>query len=173
MKTRHYVLTFLFLSLGYLAQAQSVADLIKDWERARDYTKEYLDAMPEAGYMLKPTPEMRAFAEQMLHLSDANYGLTAAATGEVPAVKDLEKTTTDKSKANVTRLTLESYDFVINSLRKLKDADLQAQVKIFGRFDMSKLTAMQKVFEHQTHHRGQTTVYIRLAKATPPGEKLF
>ena len=32
---------------------------------------------------------------------------------------------------------------------------------------------MLKCFEHQTHHRGQTTVYIRLAGGTPPAEKLF
>jgi uncharacterized damage-inducible protein DinB len=33
--------------------------------------------------------------------------------------------------------------------------------------------AITKAFEHQTHHRGQTTVYIRLAGAKPPQEKLF
>ncbi|MDZ7646861.1 MAG: hypothetical protein U5K54_06605 [Cytophagales bacterium] len=41
---------------------------------------EYLDVMPEAGYALKPTPEMRSFADQMLHITDANYGFTIAAT---------------------------------------------------------------------------------------------
>jgi uncharacterized damage-inducible protein DinB len=38
---------------------------------------------------------------------------------------------------------------------------------------MTKGMALTKLFEHQTHHRGQTTVYLRLAKATPPNEKLF
>ncbi|MBO0721263.1 MAG: damage-inducible protein DinB, partial [Blastocatellia bacterium] len=28
-------------------------------------------------------------------------------------------------------------------------------------------------FEHQTHHRGQTTIYLRLKGVTPPGEKLY
>lgn len=155
------------------AQAQSVDEIVKDWERAKAYTKEYLDAMPEAGYALKPSPEMRSFAEQMLHISDANYGFISSVTSEKPAVKDLEKSTTDKSKANVTKLTLDSYDFAINNIKKLTAADLQAQTKVFGRFDMSKVATTQKAFEHQTHHRGQTTVYIRLAKATPPAEKLF
>ena len=44
-----------------IAKAQSTtADVVKEWERAKAYTKEYLDAMPEAGYALKPTPEMRS-----------------------------------------------------------------------------------------------------------------
>ncbi|MBS1501785.1 MAG: damage-inducible protein DinB, partial [Bacteroidetes bacterium] len=33
--------------------------MIADWERAKVYTKAYLDAMPEDGYSYKPTPEMR------------------------------------------------------------------------------------------------------------------
>jgi len=174
MRTSKF-LTALFIFLGSSAylQAQSVDEIVKDWERAKAYTKEYLDAMPESGYSLKPTPEMRSFAEQMLHLTDTDYAFIAAATGEKPTVKDLEKTTTDKSKANVTKLTLDGYDFVINSIKKLTGSDLQTQIKLFGRFDLSKLGVIQKAFEHQTHQRGQTTVYLRLAKVTPPSEKLF
>jgi uncharacterized damage-inducible protein DinB len=174
MKTSKKLITsLLFLLLVSMSYAQSIDETVKEWERAKAYTKEYLDAMPEEGYALKPTPEMRSFAEQMLHLTDANYNFAAAATGEKPTVKDIEKTTTDKSKANVTKLTLDGYDFLINSIKKLAVADLQAQIKLFGRFDLSKSAALQKAFEHQTHHRGQTTVYLRLAKATPPNEKLF
>jgi DinB family len=30
-----------------------------------------------------------------------------------------------------------------------------------------------KAFKHDTHHRGQTTIYLRLKAVTPPGEMLF
>ena len=165
----------LVLALGNFVQAQSpINDMVKEWERAKAYTKEYLDTMPETGYGLKPTPEMRSFAEQMLHLTDANYGFAAAASGEKSPVGfgESEKAT-DKSKANVTKLVMAGYDFVINSIKKMTPAQLSENVKIFGRFDMTKGTAINKCFEHQTHHRGQTTVYIRLAGAKPPQEKLF
>jgi len=151
-----------------------VNDLVQDWERAKAYTKEYLDAMPESGYALKPTPEMRSFAEQMLHLTDANYGFASAATGEKSPVGQGEsEKTADKSKANVTKLVLEGYDFVINNAKKMTPAQLDESVKLFGAFDMTKGTALAKCFEHQTHHRGQTTVYLRLAGVKPPQEKLF
>jgi uncharacterized damage-inducible protein DinB len=170
-------LTTICLAMGitFSAQAQtSVDDIIKEWERAKAYTKEYLDAMPEAGYALKPTPEMRSFAEQMLHLTDANYGFAAAATSEKSPVGQGEsEKTSDKSKVNVIKLVLAGYDFVINNAKKMMPAQLNETVKLFGRFDMTKGTALAKCFEHQTHHRGQTTVYIRLAGATPPQEKLF
>lgn len=169
------VILCLLLSTTSFAQAQSPIDeIVKEWERAKAYTKEYLDVMPETGYALKPTPEMRSFAEQMLHLTDANYGFTAAATGaKSPIGLGESEKTTDKSKANVTKLVLAGYDFVINSVKKMEPARMSENIKLFERFEMTKATALDKCFEHQTHHRGQTTVYIRLAGATPPQEKLF
>lgn len=164
----------LMLATVGITKAQSTADMIKEWERAKAYTKEYLDAMPESGYALKPTPEMRSFAEQMLHLTDANYGIAAAATGEKSPVGfgESEKAT-DKSKANVTKMVMDGYDFVINAVKKMSTAQLTEKIKLFDRFELTRGEAVAKLFEHQTHHRGQTTVYIRLAGATPPQEKLF
>ena len=81
---------------GQFAKAQTkVNDIVKEWERSKAYTKEYMDAMPEKGYALKPTPEMRSFAEQLLHIADANYGLACSAIGiKSPfTVGDLEKST--------------------------------------------------------------------------------
>lgn len=155
------------------AQSQS-ATKIAEWERAKAYTKEYLDAMPETGYSLKPTPEMRSFAEQMLHLTDANYGFTATATGEKSpyGLGEVEKTQ-DKSKANVTKIVMAGYDYVIDALKKLSPQQLDEKVKFMNRFEMTKDMVFTKDFEHQTHHRGQATVYLRLAGVKPPQEKLF
>jgi uncharacterized damage-inducible protein DinB len=79
----------------------------------------------------------------------------------------------DKSKAKVTNVVMDSYDFVIAQIKKLPEAQLDENVKMLGTFDMPKRTALAKAFEHQAHHRGQTTVYIRLAGVKPPQEKLF
>ena len=176
MRTIKFIMT-LCIALGLISfvQAQtSIEDMVKEWERAKTFTKEYLDAMPESGYTLKPTPEMRSFAEQMLHLTDANYGFTAAATGEKSPIGQGEsEKSADKSKANTTTLVLAGYDFVINSIKKMNPAQMSETIKVFGRFEMSRQMAMAKAFEHQTHHRGQLTPYIRLAGAKPPQEKLF
>ena len=163
------------LGITGFVKAQSQVDYdIKEWERAKAYTKAYLDAMPDASYSFKPTDSMRSFAEQLLHLTDANYGFGSAITGEKSpyGMGEMEKTT-DKSKANVTKLVLAGYDFIINGLKKMTDAQLNEQIKLFGRFDLTKQQALNKVFEHQTHHRGQTTVYLRLAGVKPPQEMLF
>src|SRR5918993_600720 len=176
MKKRSFLLSLCLalFSLTTLIAQTSSADMVKEWERAKAYTKQYLDSMPESGYALKPTPDMRSFAEQMLHLTDANYAFAAAATGEKsPVGMGASEKATDKSKANVTKMVMAGYDFVINGIKKMTPAQMNEQVKIFGRFDMTKSMAIMKCFEHQTHHRGQTTVYIRMAGAKPPQEQLF
>ena len=44
----------LVIGIAVVVQAQTlVDDIAKEWERAKVYTKEYLDAMPESGYALK------------------------------------------------------------------------------------------------------------------------
>lgn len=162
------------LCLTNIQAQNSNEEIIKEWQRAKTYTKEYLDAMPESGYGLKPTKEMRSFAAQFLHLGDAIYAFIAAATNEKSTVApgELEKSN-DQNKGSVTEKVMAAYDFAINAIKKFPKENLSQPTKIFGRFEMSKQQAIEKCFEHQTHHRGQATVYLRLASVTPPAEKLF
>ncbi len=101
------------------AATDQISVLVADWTRARDYTKEYLDAMPEDGLGLKPTPDIRSFAEQMLHLAAANFAFASTATGAANPQqgKNLEKMEEYKTKAGLTKIVMESYDFVINSAK--------------------------------------------------------
>jgi uncharacterized damage-inducible protein DinB len=149
--------------------------IVATWERAKAYTKEYLDAATEDVYSFKPTPEMRSFGEQMHHLAAENYILTNAAVAGVASpsnFRDIEKETL-KTKAEITKAVLESYDFVIATIKGLDEAKLGNPVKIFNKFDTTVEDGLNKAFEHQTHTRGQTTVYLRLKGIKPPKEKLF
>jgi uncharacterized damage-inducible protein DinB len=156
------------------ATADPVATWVADWTRAKDYTKEYLDAMPEEGVSFKPTPDIRSFAEQMLHLANANFAFASTATGAANPQqgKNLEKLDEYKTKAGLTKIVMESYDFVISSIKGMDVKKMDEQVKFFGR-DLTRAAAIEKGFEHQTHHRGQTTIYLRLKNVKPPQEKLF
>lgn len=156
------------------AVQDTTATMVADWTRARDYTKEYLDAMPEDGYGFKPTPDIRSFAEQMLHLANANYMFASQATGAASTNKvDLEKTDSMKTKAACTKAVIESYDFVISAIKGFDLKKSGEPVKFFNRFETTRGGALAKAFEHQTHHRGQTTIYLRLKGAKPPQERLF
>ncbi|HKX26646.1 MAG TPA: DinB family protein [Blastocatellia bacterium] len=148
--------------------------MVLEWTRAKDYTREYLDAMPEEGINFKPTPAIRSFAEQMLHLANANYGFAASAFGVTNPVqgKRLETLEELKTKTALTKAVMDSYDFMISTIKAQSDAKLDERAVRAG-MNRPKSALLAAAFEHQTHHRGQTTIYLRLKGVTPPNEKLF
>src|ERR1700692_1126259 len=75
------LLAFTIINSSAFAQF-SQSQMVVEWQRAKTYTKAYLDAMPEDGYGFKPTPDIRSFAQQMLHLADANYLFSFVASGK-------------------------------------------------------------------------------------------
>ncbi|HEV7349037.1 DinB family protein [Telluribacter sp.] len=168
------LLVLVLVTLSTASFAQSISQMSADWKRAKEYTQEYLDAMPADGLSYKPMPEVRSFAEQMLHLANGNFNFAAAASGKANPYqgKNLEKMPEYTTKEALSRIVGESYDFMISSLDGAKDGDMGASIKLFGR-DMGRGVAYGKAFEHQTHHRGQTTTYIRMKGIKPPNEKLF
>jgi uncharacterized damage-inducible protein DinB len=176
MKTLSTSLLFFlaWVGLSGFQPAEPVAQMVADWQRAKTFTQEYLDAMPADGIDYKPTPEIRSFREQMLHLANANFNFAAAASGNANPYqgKNLEKMEDFKSKEALNKVVNESYDFVISSLNGKSAADMDGSIKLFGR-DMTRGLAYAKAFEHQTHHRGQATIYIRMKGIKPPNEKLF
>jgi len=150
--------------------------MIADWERARAFTLEYISAANEEVITFKPSPEMRTFGEQLLHLAESNYGFASAASGKTNPIAfgQLQKAASDyKTKEALAKVVTESYDFVIAALKDFDESRLSEPIKMFNRFELTRETAFVKGFEHQTHHRGQTTVYLRLKGIKPPNEKLF
>lgn len=113
------------------------AQMIRDWERAKVYTNAYLAVMPAGKYGTRPNDSIRTFSEQMLHLATANIGLMSKATGNdmlYPPGRlfSLEKTKTAQSADSVHYYVNESYDYAINSIKKMDLSKLWEQVNIFG-----------------------------------------
>jgi len=147
-----------------------IGGLIAEWTRAKNWTKEYLDKMPDEGYSLKAVPEVRSFAEQMHHLASANFFYVAMVTGaKAPYDRATLAPEKFKTKAEVTKLVLESYDFAINSLKAMEAAKLDERINMRGT-NLPRAAVLTMGFEHQTHHRGQTTIYLRMKGVTPPPE---
>ena len=173
------LLLVLFIASFSTAMAIDTQDakdnLIADFERAKAYTAEYMAAMPEEGYSFKPTPEVRSFAQQLLHIAGANYFFTSTITGNDNPMQgvEFEKLDEYQNKEACMKAVNDSYDFVISTLQGMSAAELDEQIKFFNQFEMSRAIAFAKAFEHGAHHRGQTTIYLRLKGVTPPNEKLF
>ncbi len=168
-------LTILFLLsfFGEIAHAQSAkSKLLADWERGKKFMTEYLAAMPEDGYAFKPTPEIRTYSQQMMHVADANFAFASAASGKASPYQGSAEKAADHSKATVSKTVLQSIDFTLEAIKAMSENDLTKKVKVFGQ-ELTAESALTKSFEHLCHHRGQTTIYLRLKGVTPPAEGLF
>ena len=175
-------LLFTVLALAFISSSVSAqfmqSQMVAEWQRAKIYTKAYLDVMPEDGFGFKPTPEIRSFAQQMLHLSDANYVFATVASdkpnpvGDILAAHNVNEKTVSPTKEAVTKAVMDSYDWVISTLLNMMPDQMQETTK-FGKHDITRSGLFGKAFEHQTHQRGQTTIYLRLKSVTPPAEVLF
>ena len=76
---------FIFLSnmLAHAQFAENVkSQLVKEWERAKLYTFEYLEAMPKDKYGFKAQDSIRSFSQQMLHLAQDIVIMVAYGTGK-------------------------------------------------------------------------------------------
>ena len=176
MKKLFLLASVLIVSISIKAQlADSLkSQLVKDWERAKAYTKEYLDAVPKDKYDFRAQDSIRTFAQQMLHLAQGTTGLTANGTGKerIWQGRQLENSKSAQSADSVNYFVMASYDYAIEGIKNM-DASKFLERTGRGNFIESRISWLMKAFEHQTHHRGQTTIYIRLMGIKPPNEKLF
>jgi uncharacterized damage-inducible protein DinB len=173
MKKLTFLVALLALTCTSVFAQVTKQQNIAEWTRAKAYTKAYLDAMPAGGYMFKATPAVRSYAEQFLHIADAaNFFGTSASGKSSPLGKASAEKTIPQTKEAVSKAVLESYDYMIAILQNTPDAELQQIVDIAGQ-KITKALVIAKAFEHQTHHRGQATIYLRLKGVTPPAEMLF
>src|SRR5579871_2153756 len=113
---------FLHSSAQAITGDEIKAQFVKDWERAKSYTLDYLNTMPADKYSFKAVDSIRSFAQQMLHLASGNVGLIQTATGEKIASfpgRGLENSPTAQTKDSVVYYVTKSYDFAIESAQKL------------------------------------------------------
>jgi uncharacterized damage-inducible protein DinB len=148
-----------------------LAVLIAQWTRAKAWTGEYIDKMPEDSFGFRPVPGVRSFAGQMLHLAFWNFAFVDRAIGQPSPYKEQDLVKDEfKTRARLSKVVTESYDFVINGLKRLSDAQLDEQLTMSNGAKVLRIERINDAYEHQTHHRGQTVIYLRLKGVMPPAE---
>ena len=151
------------------------AQMVADWERAKAYTLDYLNTMPADKYNYKPNDSVRTFAGHMLHLAMFNVVFLPMAINVTPlpwAQMARQNSPTAQNKDSVMYYVMGSFDFVINSIKNSDVNSWGETVKVMGN-EATRVALLNKIFEHQTHHVAQTTVYIRMQNIRPPNERFF
>lgn len=158
-------------ALFFQSRAQAVDALFLDAARkklasAKEYTLQVAASMPSEYYQFQPAEYEMTFGGQLLHLS-ANLGWLSSTylTSEQNPVQkaDMRISQKDSVIAVVTR----TYDYALQALDRFPPNQLNENVTFFAG-PMNKLQIVNLINDHQTHHRGQLIVYLRLKKITPP-----
>jgi hypothetical protein len=128
---------------------------------------------PENKYDFKPKPEVRTFAEQLLHVAGTNYVLLSAVKGSQigPGTEDPPRSTY-KTKADVVALLKKSVEDGASLIKERGDVGMPKSVKFpYGNRMVSANLIFMDGAEHSGEHYGQLVVYYRLNGIVPPASR--
>jgi len=169
---KHAIVLFASICIFKSVSAQSADSLFLrtafiKLERARDYTLSVARLMPAEKYGFKPSHDQMTFAGQLLHLS-ANLGWLSSSylknNGTNPVAKD---DMTLNQKDAVIAVVEKSYRYALDALKTFHPDGLGDSVSFFAG-PMQKMQIINLMNDHQSHHRGQMIVYLRLNGIAPP-----
>lgn len=173
-------LTFLTISVllpsaastdqGSAAGAGLASDLHKDWTALKDTMLKLGGAMPAEKFSFKPKPELRTFAEQLMHVAGANVNFVRSIDPTVtpPTLPDKP---TDKDV--VLKALADSFDFGTAILKNQTDASIAKPVEGGPKF-LGPSTGARLVYRAMAHtwdEYGVMTVYLRLNDIVPPASQ--
>ena len=129
-----WALPFLNLQAQTLKDDEVRLQLLKDWERAKAYTVDYLNTVPPDKYSFRATDSIRNFAQQMLHLAQSNVNIIAFVAGEPNIISNpmLENSKTAQSKDSVMYYVTASYDLFIDGIKKINTSTFNEKVKLYN-----------------------------------------
>jgi len=177
MHRRLAVLTAALALTGAPLRAQQFIPqktLVSILETQKAFILKYVDIAPDSMLGYRPTPGVRNFAEQIEHAagSDAFIAHLIIAGGPqgMPVLGD--STVYRKNKAALREFTAKSMDHAIAMIGGLSDAQMVAEVTLFGN-KMQRHRALMLLLDHFPWTLGATVPYLRLNGVTPPAYSPF
>ena len=128
------------------------------------------DDFPEDKYDFKPTPAVRSFAEQLLHVAGSMEYFTAPVQGKTPA-REMENPprATYKTKADVVAFVKKEVEDGAAAIKAKGDKGMADSITDpDSKQQMHVSDLAYGIIEHSGEHYGQLVVYYRLSGLVPP-----
>src|SRR5262249_2798472 len=140
------------------ARAQSASsgaaqETIESWNDVGRKLIAMAEDFPEAKYDYKPTPEVRSFAQQLLHVVADNQGVLALAQGKRPNWDDLPREKY-RTKAQVVAVLKQSVSDAVAWIKQKGDTGMSEPMTLGKRTVSTRALFMMPV-EHMAEHYGQ------------------
>jgi hypothetical protein len=135
------------------------------------------EAMPEDKYSFAPASGefkgVRTFAEQVKHVSAANYMFGASILGEKPPVDLGGENGPDalKSKAEIVKFMNDSFAYLHKALASVTEKNELDQIESPFGVKISRLSLASFSTAHPFDHYGQMVEYLRMNGIVPPASR--
>ncbi|MBN1633180.1 MAG: DinB family protein [Ignavibacteria bacterium] len=148
-------------------QYRTIDEFIKDWGFESQATIKIISSLTDASLKKKAYKEGRTLGYLAWHLATSISEMIRK-TGLEIYFLDPESDNPDKVKE-----IMDAYEKVSNELTEKIQSDwtdksLTEEVEMYGE-KWKKGEALESLVKHQIHHRGQMTVYMRIAGVFVPG----
>jgi uncharacterized damage-inducible protein DinB len=133
------------------------------WESTRSLVIGIVEVMPEDKYDFKPTPSVRTFRDNVIHLVAENYLFFGRVAGENlgnPA-QNL------KSRDELLKALRESYDYGAKVWARLTEEKALEMIEVRGQ-KVQRWSAILGAIQDNMNHYGNLVIYIRLNGLVPP-----
>lgn len=156
--------------LGFAQQDAFLKDYLERWETSRKYLIDVAEAMPESEYSFKPTPDVKSFQEQLVHIATAMdwHANEWISGGSRKYSEEYRKNKAPKlSKAEAIALTNQMLIDVGKLVANFDPARYEDKLK-YNTYFRTKRQALMLMADHVTHHRAEMLIYLRLKGIVPP-----
>ena len=180
---RKALLTILLLVLFALPAMVAVAqeapakpqgpakEVLNSWNNIGGKLVTMAEDWPEEKYDYRPTPEVRTFAEQLLHVAGSSYLFIDTARGKETGSEDLSREKY-RTKAEIVAVLKKSVEEGAALIQAAGDEGMSKPIKFpFGGGPRSQYGFWMAQVEHAGEHYGNLVVYYRLNGVVPPASR--
>ncbi len=149
------------------AEGGLVEQLQSQWEASRRQMVRIAEAMPGNKVDYRPTPEVRSFAEIVVHLAGENMNWMETVEGAPKAGTDnrFEHLTT---RPEILKALSDYYDYGAKVLADLTDQQAMESVPYFRGELPPRWVIVVDAIGHSKEHYGNLVTYLRLNSIVPP-----
>ncbi len=157
------IILLVFTSASW-AQKIDTERMVFAWQNMKNMVVNSAKAMPEENWGFVPVEGLRAFGDQVKHITTSNRYFIGTLAGEDNNDKNKHTLQNIQGKEAIIADLEQSFDYVISTLPKIQGFD--EQINLFGQ-TLTRMEALMLTEHHLHREQGKITIYMRMKAVAP------
>lgn len=168
MKYLIFFLCVIHAEFTFSQQTTFAMEFLPVWQSPKACTIELAEKMPDSLYDYQPTPAMRTFRQQMIHIGHSITWMYQYIIKNDRSGLPIQPNTGDFNKEEVIHYLENQFHAGEELLLSLSAEELERRVSYFDYGELSVEYAFISIHDHIVNHRAKANLYLRLCDLTPP-----